>query len=132
MASNAGASRFAQIHSQIHALGFVCVVINRLELLRQFHHFLKSRGLAQMKLSHMRVGHDHDVAGGIREAVQDDEAFLPAVNDQRLLIAIARKSIAEDAVWLLALGSLLQVLVAPRRPEVVHLCSVLKRTHRYR
>src|SRR6516165_11993939 len=70
----------------------------------------------------MLVGHDHDVAGSVGEAIQNDEAFFGAVNNQRLFVAIARQGIAEDAVWLRALRRLLQVLVAPGRPEVVHLC----------
>src|SRR5215469_5848161 len=68
----------------------------------------------------MRVGHDHNVAGGVGEAIQNDEAFLGTVNDQCLFVAIALEGVAEDAVWLLALRRLLQVLVAPGRPEVVH------------
>src|SRR5215469_6997618 len=68
----------------------------------------------------MRVGHDHNVAGGVGEAIQNDEAFLGTVNNQCLFVAIAPQGVAEDAVWLLALRRLLQVLVAPGRPEVVH------------
>src|SRR5262249_31994194 len=57
---------------------------------------------------------DHQMAGGVRELVQQHERLLAAMDDEGLLVvAVGRE--AEDAPFLLV--GLLDVFEAPRRPE---------------
>jgi hypothetical protein len=65
----------------------------------------------------VRVRRDHEVAGGVRELVQEDERVLAPVHHEPLFVR-ARGRVAEDAASLL-LGAL-DVLEAPGRPEPLH------------
>jgi hypothetical protein len=62
----------------------------------------------------MPEGRDHEVAGRVRELVQERERAPPAVDDEPLLV-VALGSEAEDAALLLV--GRLDVLETPRRPQ---------------
>ncbi len=66
----------------------------------------------------MLIGDDHQMAGAIGKQVQNHEVEFPAVHDQVFRIVMFGGNTAEDASG--DRESLLNVLIAPRTPEVVH------------
>jgi len=70
------------------------------------------------KAGDMKVGGHHEMPAGIWVAVQDDEAVLSAMHDQRFLIIRSCRCIAEDASP--SGPVLLHVRGAPWRPQVIH------------
>src|SRR5580704_15589352 len=109
-----------EIHSQVHSVRLVLLLIGLFHSLRRCHHFLQGVRRAQPNLRHMRIGHDHYMSGGIRKPVEYDERVFPAFYDERQLVLVSRQRIAENALWLLSLRNLFHVLIAPRRPKIVY------------
>ena len=68
------------------------------------------------ELADVPVGGDHQVAGGVRELVQEHEGALAAVDDEPLLV-VAGGRVAEDAARLLV--GLGDVLEPPGSPELL-------------
>ena len=66
----------------------------------------------------MLVGHDHQVAGGIRKEIQDDEIQSGAIDQVILGVLFFLLDPAEHAVVLVISGG--DVLVAPGAPEGFH------------
>src|SRR5712692_8427347 len=120
MSDHARAGRAAQIHSQIHAIGFVAGAQSCFRALRELHHFAERRCIAQTQFRNVRVRNDHHVSGGIGEAIQDDKYFFAPMDDQGFCIILARQGIAKNAFRLIARCHLGHVLVAPGSPDIVH------------
>ena len=80
------------------------------------------------EVARMTNGRHHEMAGGVRELVQQHEGLRPAMDDQ-LLLVIAIERAAEHAAGILVGG--LDVLEAPRRPESFHaLLQLVRRLER--
>ena len=102
VADDAGACGAAEVHAEIHAVGLVICLEGFFDALREVHHFGEGVGIAEVEFGDVRVRDDHDVAGGVGEAIEDDEDFRAAIGDERFVIVVARDGVAEDAVGLLA------------------------------
>src|SRR5207249_1504846 len=120
MSNDASASGAAQVHSQIHPVGLVIRAQSRFHTLGELHHFVQCSRFAQIQFRNVCVRHDHYVAGGIGEAVQDDKRFFAAMNDKSFRVIVARHGIAKNALRLVSTCRLFHVLVAPRSPDIVH------------
>ena len=120
VAGYTGSCGAAEVHAEIHAVGLVILLEGFFHALGESHHFVEGGGIAEIEFGDVGVGDDHDVAGGIRKTIKNDEDFCAAIGDERLGIVVARDGVAEDAVRLLAGCDLRHVLVAPRSPEIVH------------
>src|SRR5260370_14327088 len=110
----------AEIHSQVHAIGFVAGTQRCFRALRKLHHLAERRSIAQIQFRNVRVGNNHHVHGGVGETIQDDKCFLAPMDDQSLRIIVARHRIAKNAFRLVSACSLFHVLVAPGSPDIVH------------
>src|SRR3989454_9716624 len=119
MAVNASAGRAAEVQAQIHPVRLVRFADCGLDTLRQRHHFVQRFHVTLRKLRHMLIRHHHHVARGVRIAVQNDEVLCGAVHDERFHVIFGSERGAENALCFFT-GGLGQVLVTPRRPEVVH------------
>ncbi len=86
MIGDSRAGRAAQIHAQIEAVGMISVIERRLHALRKQHHFRRSFPFEAGKIRGMRVGNDHDVARSIGIAIQNDEIFHAAKDDEPFFI----------------------------------------------
>src|SRR5712692_8402838 len=81
VADDASAGAAAQVHPKVVALGLIVGRERDLHALGKLHHLGERCGVAPGELSHMREGHDHNVAGGVGEAVEDDEVLAAAMKD---------------------------------------------------
>src|SRR5437660_108565 len=120
MPNHASARGAAQVHSQIHSIGFVICPQGRFHALRQSHHFVQRSHLAQIQFRNMRVRHDHHVPGGIGEAIQNDKCLLASMDDERLRVIFPRQCIAKNTFRRVSTRRLRPVLVAPRSQDMVH------------
>ena len=120
VADDARAGGAAQVHAKIHPIGLVIYLEDFFHALREMHHFVERAGIAEVQFGDVGVGDDHDVAGGVGEAVENDENFRAAINDERVLIVLASGGLAKNAVGLFSSRDLRHVLIAPRGPEIVH------------
>ena len=84
------------------------------------HHFAECFGIGAGEIADVGVGNDHDVTGGVGEAIEDDEDFFAAIDDERFVVVCAIGGVAENAFGELVGFGLLHVLVAPGSPDVVH------------
>src|SRR6266853_4422579 len=66
----------------------------------------------------MRVWHNHDVAGRIRVAIQDDVVLQAAQDNKRFLVPFRRRGVTKDAAG--GFPGFGNVAVAPGRPDVIH------------
>src|ERR1700722_10932458 len=87
------------------------------------HHFTESFGIGAGEIANVSVGNDHDVAGGIGIAIEDDENLFAAIGDEGFVIVFTIDGVTEDAFGEVVGLGLLHVLVAPGGPDVVHLRS---------
>ncbi len=118
VAGDAGAGAAAQVHPKVVAFGVVVRGKRRLDALGQLHHLRQRFRVATGQLGHVREGHDHDVGGGIREAIQDHKVFLATQHDEAFRVIAHGQSVAEDAA--VVLRGISDIAVAPRSPKVVH------------
>ena len=115
---NPCAGRLAQIHAQVKSVWMIDVIDGRLHALRQQYHFRGGISFQVCKIRGMCVGNDQYMSGSVRVSIQNDIIFHRALHDEPFLVTIRRGSVAKDATRLiLGFGN---VLVAPRRPEVIH------------
>src|SRR5258708_38779818 len=66
----------------------------------------------------MRVRHNHDVAGRVGVAIQDDVVLHAAQDDKRFLVPVRRRGVTEDTAG--GFPGFGNVAVAPGRPDVIH------------
>jgi hypothetical protein len=81
-------------------------------------HFERLRVLEVVERRAVPVRRDHEVTGGVRELVEEDEGELATVDHELRLVLRQRRGAAEDA--LAALVRVLDVLEPPRRPQAFH------------
>src|SRR5580698_5758476 len=120
MADDACACGAAEVHAEIHAVRLVICLEGFFHALGQMHHFAEGIAIAQIQFGDVSVGNDHDVAGGVREAVEDDENLRAAIDDERVLIVLPGGGVAKNAVGLFPRHDLRHVRIAPGGPEIVH------------
>src|SRR5215831_1936246 len=97
MPGDAGACSFAQVHSQVETLRMVEVAQNAFEPPRELHHFLGGFGREQLELVYMLIGNDHDMAGGVRVGVQNDEAVLVPMDNEGLFVVSGLGQLTKQA-----------------------------------
>src|SRR5580700_481073 len=125
MAGDAGSCCAAQVHAEIHTVGLVICLESFLDALRKLHHLAECFGITQAQFRDVRVRHDHDVPGGVWKTIEDNEGLRAAISDECFVVLVERDGVAKNAVGLLPCRYLLHVLVAPRRPEIVHRAASL-------
>ena len=114
MVDDPRASHPAEVPAEIEARGRVRRA-QRLDPLQPEAVDLERRLVAELaELAQMRVRGDQEMAGRVRELVQEDERELAAAHDERVL-DLARGLGAEDAAGLLV--GVGDVFEAPRRPK---------------
>ncbi len=102
MSGDAGTRGAAQIHAEIHAVGFVICLEGFFDALREMHHFAERLGIAPVQFRDVRVRDDHDVARGIWKTVEDDEGLRAAIGDERFGVLVERGGIAKNTLGLLS------------------------------
>ena len=117
---DAGAGGAANVHAQIHAVRLIGCGEGFLDALRELHHFIECGRGAGGELGDVRVGNDHDVAGCVGIAIENDEAVIAAMDDERLIVASAGEGVTEDAIGWRRADDLLEVGEAPRGKEMIH------------
>src|ERR1700722_15050257 len=117
------AARAGEVHAEVHAVWFVVGAEGGFDALGEAHHFGESFGIGAGEVADVGVRNDHDVAGRVGEAVEDDENFFAAVDDEVFFIVGAGGGVAENAFGDVVGLGLFHVLVAPWSPDVVHLRS---------
>lgn len=118
VSGDAGASGFADVHSEIDAVGVVELAQDGLHTLRELHHFAGSSERQFLQFVQMSIGDDHHVAGSIGISIQDDEAVLGAKNDKHFRVVPGFHSVTKDASDGFLGGG--DVGVTPGGPEVIH------------
>lgn len=114
--SSAGA--LAEIHPEIEPTRFVDLAQVTLGVARERHHFLEGVIRRLLEQIDVLVRHNHQVPGGVRKAIENDEIEFGAMDDQRLSVILGRGKIAENAGRARMRRG--DVLVTPGRPQVVH------------
>ena len=94
---DAGAASAAEIHADVHAVRFVERAKRAFNTRGKLHHFGEGFGIRAGEIADVRVGNDHDVAGGIGKTIEDDEDFFAAIDDESIFIVSAGGGAAEDA-----------------------------------
>src|ERR1700685_1009002 len=120
MADDSGAARATDVHADVHAVGLVVGAKGAFNALREMHHFGEGFGIGAGEIADVSVGDDHDVAGGVGVAIEDDEDFFAAIGDEGVVVVGAIGGVAEDTFGKVVALGLLHVLVAPGSPDVVH------------
>ena len=77
VAGNAGSGGLAHIEAEVEAVGRVNAFESRLGALGQLDEFVRGFSGQRGQPVEVRVGHDHDVAGGVGIGVEADKAVLP-------------------------------------------------------
>lgn len=150
---DAGASGFAKVEAHIEAARAVNLTQDEFGTLGEEHQFVGRVGRHGRKRGEMLVGHDHDVASGVRVSVEAHEAVQPAMDDvDRLFGSLARHAVgdgvvdggdhvAKDAVLVVGVGRRPgaqrvrdagaglrigsgDVAIAPGGPEAIHSPSI--------
>ena len=88
MADDSGAARATDVHAEVHAVGLVVGAKGAFNALREMHHFGEGFGIGAGEIADVSVGDDHDVAGGVGVAIEDDEDFLAAIDDQGVVSSV--------------------------------------------
>ena len=88
MAGDAGTRGAAEIHAEIHAVGFVKHAKGGFDALRELHDFAERFGVAGGQIRNVSVGNDHDVARSVGIAVEDHERFFAAMDDQGFFVKL--------------------------------------------
>jgi len=117
---DAGAGGAANVHAQIHAIGLIGCGEGLFDALRELHHFIECGRGAGGQFGDVGVGNDHDVAGCVGIAIENDEAVLAAMDDERLIVASAGEGVTENAIGWRRADDLLEVGEAPRGKEMIH------------
>ncbi len=97
VSGDAGAGGFADVHAQVDAVGVVEFAQDVLHALRERHHFVGGFWWQFLQFVQMGVGDDHHVAGRVGIRIQNDEAVLAAIDDERFLVVAGFRGVAEDA-----------------------------------
>ena len=118
VSGDAGAGGFADVHTEVDAVGVVEFAQDRLHALRELHHFIRGFRWEFLQLVEMRVGHNHYVAGRVGKRIQDDEAMLAAMHDAGFGVVARINRVTENAARCLLSGR--DIGIAPRGPEVIH------------
>src|SRR6266446_7019263 len=79
--TSGGSGSFSQIHAEIDAVRMVKIAQNDLHSLGEGHHFLRCGGGEFVELVQVSVGHEHDVAVGVGERIENDVTVGPAMGD---------------------------------------------------
>jgi len=110
----------ANVHAEINSIRCVDLAEHAFHFLTQRHHFCRRIFGQLLQFIQMREGHDHHVAGGVRKAVENDEA-VPAAMDYFGFEVRKSGKLAEDAgVGAVSFRSSGDVGVSPGSPEVIH------------
>jgi hypothetical protein len=125
VAGDSGAGSAAEVHAEVEALRVINIFEGYLDALGEDHHFGEDFWIGGWQVGSMLVGHDHDVAGGVRKRIKDDEIFDATKNDERLAIIIQGDRGAEDAAFVLRCVG--DVPIPPRRPQIIHAASSVDR-----
>ncbi len=88
VSGDTGSGGLADVHSQIDAIRAIELAEHAFQALGQEDHLGRGLGGQQVQAVHVLVGDDHDVAGGVREGVDDDEAVRAAIEDEIALIVL--------------------------------------------
>ena len=148
MSLDAGSGGLAKVHAEIESLWAVEALKDLLGKLGQADQFMGGFGGQGSEAVEVGVGHDHDVAGGIREGVEADKTVLSAVDEAAGGLGLAwihavgngevdgSDEVAEDAAEVAGPGGKAgrnagargifrrgDVGKAPRGPEIVHMNS---------
>src|SRR5260370_33103170 len=115
---DSGARALAQVHPDVKAGRSVNYPQVALAIPRQQNHFFERARRRCLKVCNVLVRHHHHVAGGIRIKIQNDVVVFSTENHQVFGIVPALGFLTENAT----LGRVrpLDVLIAPRAPELVH------------
>ena len=97
VSGDAGASGFADVHTQIDAVGMVEFAQDGFHALRERYHFAGGFRWQLSQFVEVRVGNDHHVAGCVGKRVQDDEAMLATIDDAHFRVVTSIHRITEDA-----------------------------------
>ena len=90
VSGDAGPGGLADVHAEIDSVGMIELAQDAFHALAEHHHFHGGFRGEVAKLVEVLVGNDHDVAVGVGEGVQNDEAVAAAINDSRLGIGPLR------------------------------------------
>src|SRR5580704_11191021 len=118
--SRAGSA--SNVHAQVIALGVIGSLKRSLHFLGKLHHLGKRSRVGSLQISHVCVGNNHYVAGGIRIAIQDNEVFFAAENNVGTSIVVGCDRGAENAAFFFSARG--DVLVAPRAPKIIQSVSL--------
>ncbi len=88
MVGDARSGHFPQVHAKVETFWTIRLRERALHTLRELHHLACSFRVEAGKIRSVFVGHDHNVAGGVRVAIQDDECFGTTKNDKSLRIKV--------------------------------------------
>jgi hypothetical protein len=153
---DAGACRFAKVEAHVESARAVNLTQHEFGTLGEEHQFVGRVDRHGGERGEVLVGHDHDVASGVRVGVEADEAVQPAMDDvDGLFGGLARHAVgdgvvdcgdhvAKDAVLVVRFGRRPgiqrggdagaglrvcagDVAIAPRRPEAIHSPSIAAR-----
>lgn len=86
MCGDAGSGGFSQIDTDIEAVRVVEFAQDAFDALAEIHHFMGFRGLQLLQLVSVPKWNDHDMAGGIRVSIEDDEAVPAAVDNAGFMV----------------------------------------------
>src|SRR5436190_4243045 len=120
MARDSRAGSTAEIHAEIHAIGFVERFEGCLGALRQVHHFRERCRVHAGNFRGVFVGNDHQMARSIGKAIQNSERACATMHDERRRVVHALRRIAKNARGLFTGNGIGDVLVAPGSPDVIH------------
>ena len=87
MARDARSGGFAEVHSEIDAVGGVDLTDGRLSRHYEVHHLVSCSPFGLVQSIEMRVRDDHQVAGRVRINIQNDKIELGPLEDKIFLIA---------------------------------------------
>src|SRR6267378_8459289 len=108
----------AEIHSKVESVRFVDGSQMGLGFAHKQHHLGNGRFVGAVQGADVLIRRHHQVPGGIRIQVQDDEIVMAAVYDEVFLILPLGGLLAKNAR--VRGVRRLDIAVAPRTPEVVH------------
>jgi hypothetical protein len=154
MVGDAGACGLAKVEAHVESAGAVNLTQDEFGALGEEHQLIGSVGRQGGERREMLVGHDHDMARGVRVGVEANKAVQPAMDDvDGLFGGLARHTVgdgivdcgdhvAKDAVLVVRFGRRPgiqrggdtgaglrvcagDVAIAPRRPEAIHSPSIV-------
>src|SRR5213083_2968334 len=120
---DAGAGRAAQIKTQVVPVRMVLGFEGPLASLGEIQELMDLFASCIPQKCNVAVRHDEDVAGGVREQVQQDEGVPGTAQDEVIVVAPLGQDRAEDAVGPLGAADLVDIIETPWCPEAIHYSS---------